>query len=86
MTNSNASKGGSAAGADNSSMHSSMLGSRVAGQGQASVAVKSEGLPAVGGQLSVKSGDTAGPTGYTTGREKVPNFPSNGGLTQRPYA
>ena len=33
MTNSNASKGGSAAGADNSSMHSSILGSRVAGQG-----------------------------------------------------
>jgi hypothetical protein len=33
MKNSNASKSGSAAGADNSSMHSSMLGSRVAGQG-----------------------------------------------------
>jgi len=72
MTNSNASKVGSAAGADSSSMHSSMLGSRVAGQpgGQPpSVAVKSEGLP-VGGHLSVKSADTSGPTGSVGAREK----------------
>jgi hypothetical protein len=50
MTNSNASKGGSAAGADNSSMHSSMLGSRAGGNagGQPSIAVKSEGIPAGG--------------------------------------
>ena len=75
MTNTVSKGGGSAAGADNSSMHSSMLGSRVAGQPGTggSVAVKSEALPqaaASSGQLSVKSGDTTGQPGSI--RDKVP--------------
>jgi hypothetical protein len=77
MTNTVSKGGGSAAGADNSSMHSSMLGSRVAGQPGTggSVAVKSEALPqaaaASSGQLSVKSGDTTGQPGSI--RDKVPS-------------
>ena len=84
--NSNVSKAGgsSAAGADNSSLHSSMLGSRVAAGGAAAT-VKSEALPQPGGggtgQLSVKSGDTSGPAGSVQGaRDKPPN-----GLQPRPF-
>lgn len=75
MTNTVSKGGGSAAGADNSSMHSSMLGSRIAGQPGTggSVTVKSEAMPLAGagsGQLSVKSGDTTGQAGSV--RDKVP--------------
>ena len=75
MTNTVSKGGGSAAGADNSSMHSSMLGSRIAGQPGTggSVTVKSEAPPQAGagsGQLSVKSGDTTGQAGSV--RDKVP--------------